>query len=236
MPLKAVVDTVDALPEAHRPLYEKGQDGKFYLTVEGMVPSTRLDEFRNNNITLKKELEKFEGIDPLKYREMSEKEKKILEKKLIEAGEVDKVIEQRIAAMREDHDNKLKTVSSERDILQTRLSSVLIDSHVKSAAIALGALPTAVDDVVLRAKATFQVKDGNVVALNSKGEVIYGKDGTTPLGVDDWVKALKTSAPHLFEGMKGAGASGGGRGQSGQDLSKLSPTQKIVAGFNQKTG
>jgi hypothetical protein len=236
MPLKAVVDSLEGVDKSLQGLYEKGADNKFYLGVEGMVPSSRLDEFRTNNITLKQQLEKYDGIDPVKYKEMSEKERKIAEKKLIDAGDVDKLVELRVAAMRTEHENTLKTTVGERDAANTRLSSVLIDSAVKSSAIAIGVVPTAVDDVVLRAKATFQVKSGDVVAHDAKGNIIYGKDGQTPLTVDDWVKGLKTSAPHLFEGMKGSGAPGGRTSTNGMDTSKMSSTQKIAHGMSQKAG
>lgn len=232
MPLKSVVDSLDGLDKSVHDMYSKGQDGKFYLSVEGMVPSSRLDEFRTNNIELKKALEKYDGIDPEKYRQLTEQEKKIREKKLIEAGEIDKVVEERVKAMKEEHTTTMKTVTTERDTLQAKLSSVLIDSAVKSAAIAIGVIPTAVDDVVLRAKATFSMKNGEVVPLDAKGNVIYGKDGTTPLSVDEWVKGLKQSAPHLFEGMKGSGAAGSRGGPGSVDVSKMTSTQKIAAGLS----
>lgn len=234
MPLKGMLDSLDGLAEPIQSLYTKGADGKFHLGVEGMVPSTRLDEFRTNNIELKKTLEKYEGIDVKKYHEMTEKEKKLAEKTLIDAGELDKVVDQRVQAMKSDHDKAIKTLASERDALAGKLSSVLIDSAVKSSAIAIGVIPTAVDDVVLRAKATFTVKNGEVVPLDSKGNVIYGKDGDTPLSVDEWVKNLKNSAPHLFEGMRGGGAPGGRIGPNGQDTSKLSPTQKLALGLSNR--
>ena len=235
MPLKSVVDNLDGLDKSVHGFYEKGADGKFYLGVEGMVPSTRVDEFRTNNIALKQQLEKFEGIDPLKYKEMTERERKIAEKKLVEAGEIDKVVEQRVEAMKKEHETTLRTLSTERDSANAKLSSVLIDSAVKSAAVAEGVVPTAVDDVVLRAKTTFVVKNGEVVATNDKGAVIYGKDGVTPLSIGEWVKSLKATAGHLFQGFKGSGAQGSGGGTGSLDTSKMSSTQKISAGLAAKS-
>lgn len=230
MSLKATLDTLDGVDAAIQPLYTKQDNGKFVLTVEGMVPSARLDEFRNNNIELKRQMEQFKDVDPKRYAELLTEHKKLSEKKLIDAGEVDKVVAQRIEAMKAESDAALKKLTEDNSLMSTQLSSVLIDSTVKSAATVAGVIPTALDDVVLRAKATFQVKDGVVVALNDKGQVIYGKDGTTPLSTDEWVKNLKTSAPHLFEGMRGGGA--GGSGHGGQDTSKMTATQKIESGLN----
>lgn len=232
MTLKAMLETLDGVDAAIQPLYTKGQDNKFYLSVDGMVPSARLEEFRTNNITLKQALEKYDGVDVETYRKLVEQDRKLKEKKMIDAGDLDKVVEERVKAMRAEHETTLTTITKERDTLSTKLSSVLIDSAVKSAAVSVGVVSTAVDDVVLRAKTIFQMKNGDVVAVNAKGDVIYGKDGVTPLSIDEWVKDLKAGAPHLFEGMRGSGAPGArGNGLQGVDTSKLSATAKISAGL-----
>lgn len=236
MPLKSVLEKVDDLPKEIQGLYEKGADNKYYLGVEGMVASTRIDEFRSNNLELKKSLERYEGIDPEKYRKMVEEENKRREKKLLDAGDVDKVVAERVATMKTEFETNLANLTKANEGLNARLSSVLIDSTVKSAAVAAGVMPSAVDDVVLRAKSTFQVKDGNVVAVKANGELMYGKDGVTPLTIEEWVGSLKTTATHLFEGMRGSGAGGARPGPGGVDTSKMTATQKIAAGLAQGHG
>lgn len=237
MPLKAAVDNLDAVDKAHHSLYEKGQDNRFYLSVEGMVPSERLVEFRNNNVELKKSLEKFEGVDVEKYKLLSKREKEIMEGKLIEQGKVEEVVAERVKGLKTEYDAKLTDAGKTITTMTSKLSSVLIDSAVKSAAVSLGVLPSAVDDVVLRAKTVFQVRNGEVVAVNDRGDVMYGTDPTKPLTIDEWAKQLKTKAGHLFEGMKGSGAPGSGnRGPGGQDPSKMTPTQKIAAGLAAQAG
>jgi len=62
--------------------------------------------------------------------------------------------------------------------------------------------------------------------------VLYGKDGSTPMPMNEWVLGLKKTAPHLFAGAAGSGA-GGGRGHGHVDVSKMSPLQKIEAGLSQ---
>ncbi len=233
MPLKFAVDSLDGIDQSHQALYVKGQDGKLVLDVEGAVPSSRLDEFRTNNIELKKQLEKFKDIDPVKYKEAVEKLSKIDQKTLMDAGQIDQVVNERVSGMRQEYETKVGDLTKQLGDATQRLSSVLIDSAVKSAALAAGVAQTAVDDVVLRAKTFFQVQDGEVVALNEKGHVIYGKDGEKPLSINEWVTGLKTAAPHLFGKMQGGGAGGSGQG-GGIDYSKLTPTQKIAAGLSGK--
>ena len=229
--LKAVLENLESLDKGLHSLYEKGADGKFYLGVEGQVPASRLDEFRANNIQLKQALEKFDGIDPTKYKELMDREAKLKEKKLIDAGDIDKVVEERVKSMRAEYDKQLEGLKKNNEAANSQLSALLIDSTVKSAAVTLGVVPTALDDVILRAKSTFQVKDGQVLAVNEKGEIRYGKDGTTPLTIADWTKDLKTSAPHLFEGVRGSNAPGNRGGSGHTDVSKMTSTQKISAGL-----
>jgi hypothetical protein len=56
MAFKFVVDSLDDIEEVFRPLYAEieGENGtkRFQLQVEGVVPSAKLDEFRNNNVEL----------------------------------------------------------------------------------------------------------------------------------------------------------------------------------------
>jgi hypothetical protein len=91
---------------------------------------------------------------------------------------------------------------------------------------------TALDDLVLRARSTYTLDKGQPVPKNEKGEVIYGKDGTTPMSIDDWMTGLKKTAPHLFRGSSGSGANGG-RNNGQVDMSKLTPSQKISMGIAQ---
>ena len=102
MSLKATVDTLADVPEALHSFYQE-KDGKFNLTVEGLVPKARLDEFRDNNVTYKKQIDdlsaRFKDVDPDKYKEMTDKEAKVRDKKLLEAGQVDTMIAERLAAM-----------------------------------------------------------------------------------------------------------------------------------------
>src|SRR4051812_26871123 len=104
MALKARVDSLDGVPEALHGMYAAQDGGGFVLQVEGMVPSAKLAEFRDNNTTLRRQVEdltkKFDGIDPDKFRELSDKAAKERDKKLIDAGKVDELVAERVAAMK----------------------------------------------------------------------------------------------------------------------------------------
>ena len=230
MKLKFKLDTLEGLDAAIAALYEQGADGAYYLSVDGVVGKDKLDEFRNNNVKLLKDLEKFKDVDPAKYQELLALAKKQEEKKLIDAGEIDKVVEQRVGEMKSTYETQLKTLTEQNSVAQRQLESLLIDNAVRDAAVKSGVQPTAVDDVLLRAKATFKIKDGNAVPVGAQGNVVYGKDGTSPMSVVDWTTGLKKQAPHLFQGSQGGGAQGSGKGNV--DTSKLTSAQKIAQGLD----
>lgn len=230
MVMKYVIQKLDEVAEPFRALY-KPEGEKFVLDVEGAVEKARLDEFRNNNIALQQQLDKLKDVDPVKYRELIAIQKKVEEKQLIEAGEVDKVVNLRVGAMREELETKVATAETALNAAQSQLTLLLIDDAVKDSAVKNGVLPTAIEDIVFRARGTFVLED-NVPVPKVAGKVVYGKDGTTPMTPDEWIQGLKKTAPHLFQGVRGSGA-GGGHGLGGMDVSKMTPIEKINLGMAQ---
>jgi hypothetical protein len=53
-----------------------------------------------------------------------------------------------------------------------------------------------------------------------------GKDGITPLTLDEWVDLQVADAPHLFESNAGGGAAGNGSGGVGGNRSVKNPFRK----------
>jgi hypothetical protein len=238
MALKFVLDNIDDLDDSVKALYSKHTDGKFYLDVDGAVSKSKVDEFRDNNISLKQQIEeltdKYGNIDLDKYQELMDKAALDDGKKRITMDKVDEIVSERTTAMKEEHENQLSALTSARDGLSDQLNGLLIDGAVRSAALESKVRTAALEDVVLRAKQTFKVVDGKAVAHDSEGKVLYGKDGSNPLSTSEWIGGLKTSAPHLFETSSGGGAGGGTKTpvKPGQDTSQMSPLQKISAGMS----
>ena len=103
MPLKFRFKSRDEIPTDHLPFYAE-RDGGWMLDVDGVVEKSKLDEFRTNNLTLIKERDelkqRFEGIDPDEVRKLAEEKRRLEEAQQIKAGEVEKVIETRIKAVK----------------------------------------------------------------------------------------------------------------------------------------
>ena len=233
MGLKHTVDKLEDVPENVRTLY-KAEGAKFVLDVDGVVPKERLDEFRNNNLQLQQQIDRFKGIDPAKHAELLEVQRQLNEQELIKAGDVEGVVNSRVSTMKSTYDTQINELTTKLTVGQQQLHSLLVDNVIRIAASKNGAFPEALDDVVLRAKGVYTVENGVPTPKDEKGQVIYGKDGKTPMPPEEWVLALKGSAKHLFMGSQGSGAAGG-NGHGGRDMSKLTAVEKITMGLNTQT-
>lgn len=186
-------ELTEAPPEELKSLY-KETNGKFVLDVEGVVPQTKLQEvevklteFRNNNVTLKQQLEAAVGTS-LKGKQPSE-------------INVEQILEQHVAEMRTNYETKVNTLTQSNATLQGHLERVVLSDSVKTAATEYGVLPSALPDVLNRAKEMFEVHDGQAVSKEKK----LDKDGK-PYSVQSWIQSLSDGAPHLFAQSRGSGS------------------------------
>lgn len=214
MALKYEVDKLDDVDEAIRPLYTE-QNGKYVLGVEGVVSRSKLDEFRSNNVSLKEQLEtlqgKYKDIDLDLYQQLSSEHQKIKDKKLIDAGKIDELVEERVKELRKNLEGERENALNLHKSTRSRLETLLIDNEVSRFAVEAGCVETALDDIVMRARGTFRLdKDDNTVAMDGD-KLIYGAD-SNPLTIKEWMGSLVKKAPHLFKQSSGGGSQGSGSG------------------------
>jgi hypothetical protein len=240
MALKALVKSLDEVPQEFRSLYT--QDGDhFVLDVDDKDFKTQLQEFRTNNIdltkrnrdleakakeaeTLRAEIAKYKDIDPAKARDALDKLQGLEEQRLIDAGKLDEVVEQRVAQrierMRSDYEGQvtalnksLDEITKARDTYKGQLSEVVIDNSLQQS---VGTVATvrqgAMRDVLARGRATWKLDDdGKPVPYGPDGNVMYGKDGKKTLTMEEWAQSLIQEANYLFEPNSGGGAPGNQR-------------------------
>jgi hypothetical protein len=215
MPLKYKYTTKQEIPAEHQSIYVE-RDGAWLLDADGVVSQAKLEEFRANNIALSNQLKRFEGIDPDAVRQLADDKRKLEEAQQIKAGEVDKVIEARLKTARAEWDKQHGVVVAERDTLTGRLTAIQIDQAVVTEATKRGLRPTAIADITARARVNFKLVNGVPQAFEADGQTArMGKDGVTPMTLAEWVDALVSDAPHLFEANAGSGAAGSGPGGAG---------------------
>lgn len=249
MALKTTYENAQDIPEGMESLYTE-DGGTFSLTgIEGLVDKGRLDEFRDNNIQLRRDIErsesdsrtamekfeeqsaamkaleeKFSGIDMDEWNSLQESKKAVedkaqalADKKLIESGDVDTLINQRVEEvlaaktrefeeMRSDYESKVSGLETNLTNYDSRLATLLVDNEITRFATEHGVRTSAIEDVLYRGRGLFRVEDGQAIALDESGRKVYADDAVTPLTISGWLGGLADTAPHLFEASTGAGS------------------------------
>lgn len=220
MALKFKFKSREEIPAEQQPFYVE-RDGAWLLDAEGVVEKAKLDEFRNTNLSLAKERDelkqRFDGIDPDEVRKLAD-EKRALELKAQghKPEEIEKIVEGRIKTLRGELEKQVTSLSTERDQLTSRLTAIQIDQGVITVATKRGLRPTAIPDITSRARTIFKLVNGAPRAFEADGQTVrYGKDGVTPMTLEEWVDSQVADAPHLFESNSGGGAAGNASGGSG---------------------
>lgn len=237
MAIQYTYDDVASIPEGFESLYTQNDAGTFTMSeVEGVADKGKIDEFRENNIDLRKQIEdhatnmsnlesKFSGVDLDKWKEFQEKEsamaetqRKIDDQELIDKGDVETLVERRVnevlaakdkelGSVRGDYDSKVSNLQDQLMNYESQMSSLVIDRELAALSTDRGVAASAVEDVLTRGRATFKVEDGRPVAYDNDGLKMYGADAITPLSVGEWLDGLSDNAPHLFNKSTGTGAS-----------------------------
>jgi len=228
MALKFKFKTREEIPAEQVSLYTE-RDGAWVLDVDGAIEMARLEELRHSNAALARERDelktRFDGIDPEQFRTLLAEKQKADEAALLngtplpsaEREKVEKVLESRIKGLKADLEKQVVTLTSERDALTSRLMAIQIDQGVITAATRRGLRSTALTDISARARAVFRLVNGVPAAFESDGKSVrYGRDGLTPMTLEEWVDTQVTDAPHLFESNAGGGAAGNAAGGSGR--------------------
>lgn len=232
MPLQRELETLDDLPEAVAEHYIQDQaSGKFVLSVEGMVPKAKLDEFRANNTNLMKEKEQLRhelenvkdeyGLPPEEVKKLRETLDSYKDKKVLDDEGIEALLEKRLAQLKADNSQELKArekkideLSKDREHWASKYQRTVIERELRDAALSTGVRPTALQDVVLRGSSMWHLNDdGRIIAKDGQGDMMYGADSVSLLTPKEWMESsLRESAPHFFEASGGGGATGGGGG------------------------
>ena len=170
-------------------------------------------------------LKAFDGLDPVAARKALELTANLDAKKLIDAGEVEKVkaetakaYEDKLKALHE----QFKPVVEERDTLHNKLIERTIGSAFNGSKFIADKLAIPADLVQAAFGRAFKVEGEKVVAYASNGEKIYSRERPGEVaGFDEALSMLVETYPKRDMILKGPGASGSGaRGSGGGAGSK----------------
>jgi len=216
-----------ALDETLKTLYSVDGDG-FILGVEGAASKDKLDEFRAANTELLKAQKGLDGINMEKYNSMLETEQKIRDKELIEKGDFETLIAERLAASTSDFNAKLNTASTQVASFENKYNSLVSKHEIEGAALTAfssnNIRPDAHNAILAQIKSTFSIDNGVVIAKQGD-TILTGADGN--LTINEFV----ASQPEFMRvpNQQGA-ATGGNDNQSGMRQGSTSG-DKIKSGL-----
>jgi len=218
--LKKSYSSEAEIPEGHKAFYAE-KDGKWVLQVEGMVDADRLKEFRDENIRLKQEQEKFKDVDPAKYADLLARSKDLEDGKLVKAEGLEAAVNKRVAEAKAAAEKAVAEANKRADEAQAALARQQTAIALRDAGSKFGVRKEAIADLELRGSAALKLVDGKLIAHDPiSGQALYDDDAQ-PMSHEKWVAKLTKEAPHLFEQSAGAGAPGSGG--SGGGFSGLNP-------------
>lgn len=230
--LKMITSEVPAGLETY---YTATDNGQFRLNVEDAVPSAEVEtlkqknkEFRDNNIALMKDSEKFKSFSQVFGSENVSAEK--LQEKIdaLAASRVVSLTEQ----MKTSYDTKVNELNEKLSKSGSKLSELTLGSEVVKAASDHGVISSALEDVQFRAKNAFVVdEEGNVKFKEEKLDA-NGKSYTPA----SWMQELRTKAPHLFAPSQGTGATKVVKGSSNRSSVVRSAHELLSSGLSQIGG
>jgi hypothetical protein len=195
-------------------------DARVNESVTGLKAknSELLGTLKERNDKLKEFEAKYEGLDPVAMKSILKRFTDDEEAALIAKGEIDTVLTKRTERMQADHLKKLQAEAERAQRAEgkaSKLAARTLSAAIKDAALKAGALPEAMEDIVLRGGPLWRLNDeGEPVAMNGD-EVILSKDGKTPLTTQEWAESLRETAPHLWPKAQGTNAPGSGSGARG---------------------
>lgn len=174
----------------------------------------------------------FSGLDP----EAAKKALKVVEnldqKKLVDAGEVEKVKEQAIKAVKDQFEPQVKTLTTERDAFKGQLHSELIGGRFARSKFITDKLVIPSDLVQARFGSAFKIEEGNkVIGYDASGNKIFSK--AKPGEVADFDEALEIlveqypQRDHILKGKTGGG--GGALNSGGTSGGKPTKTRAEFA-------
>lgn len=201
-----------------KPVYVHEDGKEVAFDAPGTVATiTRLNgeakAHREGKEAAEAKLKTFEGIeDPAAAKKALATVKSLDEKKLIDAGEVDKVKEEAIKAVRAE----FEPVVAERDKLKSEIHAEKIGGSFVRSKFATDKLAIPADLVQARFEKHFALKEGRIVAKDSNGNEIYSKARPGELAdFDEALEILVEHYPHKDSILKGSGGSGSGAPANG---------------------
>lgn len=175
------------------------------------------DELLGTVKGFQEKLKAFDGIDPVRTRELFDKFNKDEELSLLKDGKVDQLIDKRVSEARAKFDDEMKgklaeleVAAKERDAYRHRFEAHLVRDRVGQIALEAKVIPSALDDIARRAMEVFRVNEkGELEARDKDGNLLKTEAGEL-LTPARFIEALKKAAPHYWPASASGSLNGSG--------------------------
>lgn len=153
----------------------------------------------------------FEGLDPVKVKEALGIVQNLDAKKLVDAGEVDKVKAEITDALKKTYEPQIQEWQEKAQGFESALHNELVGGGFARSDYIQKNIAVPIDMVQNTFGKNFKIEEGKVVAYGADGQKIYSR--TRPGEVADFDEALETLVggyQHKESILKGSQAGGGG--------------------------
>lgn len=187
----------------------------------------------------------FEGLDPVKVKEALGIVQNLDAKKLVDAGEVDKVKAEITDALKKTYEPQIQEWQQKAQGFESALHNELVGGGFARSDYIQKNIAVPVDMVQNTFGKNFKIEDGKVVAYGADGQKIYSR--TRPGEVAEFDEALETlvggyqhkasilkGSQAAGAGYQGSGGQGGSKSMSRQQFESLPPTDR--SGFMRDGG
>jgi hypothetical protein len=196
-------------------------------TVEDVMKELNAVKAKNEQlIGINKRIsEKMEGMEEGK-KQLIDKMKTAEEKRLIEAGDFDSLVQMKSQQALQAKDDMLRDFERKYEDTRRENERMQIGSMARQAAIMSGVRPEAQDEIELLARERFRMVDGKLQGFDQAGNELFTEKGE-PMTIEGYIQSLAPTKSYLFNQKQGGGAMGGnGSAPSGIKRSDMTTEQK----------
>lgn len=238
MPLQAMHETIEEIPEQYQDLYTE-KNGKFELTgIVGVKSQADIDRL---STALNKEREEHKGTKDkfsiwgdMDHDDVQAKLDRYPELEAAAAGKLDDNAIEEMVTRRVDGtitsrtaplERQVKSLSGDYEAIKAERDSLLgekrtraIHDTVRQQLVGQKVIAEAHEDALMLADAVFEIRedDGQIVTKDGVG-VIPG------MSAELWLQEMQDKRPHWWPASVGGGAAGAGRGGSGLPSGSSNP-------------
>lgn len=151
---------------------------------------------------------------------------------------VNELVQKKLEIIQADFEQKLEEATQKATQFEQQYNNLFnnyaqekVSSQIRAAAEKAGVIPTAIDDVVLRANQLFKLnEEGKIEARDSEGNLL--KAGKKILTPEVFMEQLQEKAPHFWpasegSGMQGNTSGGGYQGKNPFAKESLNYTEQV---------